>query len=78
MESETYLTKIEEVLNRMVLHSVIASGQYIKVGKLYAAKYTEDNMYYRCQVISIGSHMINVRKFSVFFYTFKINVKMLI
>lgn len=60
MESEIYLTKIEEVLNRVVLHGAIASGETIRLGKIYAAKYVEDNMYYRCQLISSGPEMTQV------------------
>lgn len=67
LESESYLTKIEEVLNRMVLHGALASGETIKLGKMYASKYNEDNMYYRCQVISQGLQIIHVSKLEFFF-----------
>lgn len=62
MESERYLAQIEEQLNRVVLHGAIASGETIKVGKMYVARYVEDNRFYRCQVISAGAQMTHVSK----------------
>lgn len=62
MESEIYLAKMENELNSVVLHGVVASGETIKLGKMYAAKYIEDTKYYRCQVISIGPQMSQVNE----------------
>ncbi|XP_074032862.1 tudor domain containing 9 protein spindle E isoform X2 [Leptinotarsa decemlineata] len=60
LESEIYLARIEEILNKTVLQEVATSGDRVKVGNLYATRYSEDNMFYRCQVISLSQDMAQV------------------
>lgn len=60
MESEIYLGRLEEILNKTVLHAAVASGQTVKVGKVYAAQYFEDKLFYRCRVLSIVSNFAHV------------------
>ncbi|XP_057664799.1 probable ATP-dependent RNA helicase spindle-E [Diorhabda carinulata] len=60
IESEIYQAKLEEILNKTVLHSVVATGGTLKIGKIYAARYFEDNLFYRCRVLSIVSNFVHV------------------
>ncbi|XP_050500207.1 probable ATP-dependent RNA helicase spindle-E isoform X2 [Diabrotica virgifera virgifera] len=61
LESEPYLTAIEEILNKAILHSVVSRGQTVEVGSTYAARFVEDNMFYRCKVFSVSPTYAEVR-----------------
>lgn len=60
LDSEIYLAKLEEILNKTVLHAVVASNNTVKLGKMYAAKYFEDNIFYRCQIVSVNPNFAQV------------------
>ncbi|KAG5889433.1 hypothetical protein JTB14_032766 [Gonioctena quinquepunctata] len=60
LDSEIHLAKIEHILNKTVLHEVLGSGRRIVVGKWYAARYVEDNIFYRCQVTSSEENLAKV------------------
>ncbi|KAJ8924323.1 hypothetical protein NQ315_007116 [Exocentrus adspersus] len=56
LESEYYLGKIEKALNSEILHEVVndaaASERVFKLGKIYAARYHADNLFYRCKIVA--------------------------
>ncbi|KAL1512681.1 hypothetical protein ABEB36_002237 [Hypothenemus hampei] len=51
------LSQIEEALNKQVLKQV---DEQIKVGKIYAAKFVEDGLFYRCKVTAIAGQINQV------------------
>ncbi|VEN34109.1 unnamed protein product [Callosobruchus maculatus] len=52
-ESENYLAQIDQALNKTVLRNVLEVRENVSVGKRYAARYADDNLFYRCQVLSL-------------------------
>lgn len=60
MESEADLTKIERILNKTVLREVHKSDDAVKLGGVYASRFHEDNMFYRCKVLSMVQGMAQI------------------
>lgn len=64
LESEYFLAKIEETLNKQLLHQVVAAenseDRKLKLGKIYATRYHEDNLFYRCKIISYSTNSVQV------------------
>ncbi|CAG9856543.1 unnamed protein product [Phyllotreta striolata] len=50
LECETHLARLEEIMNKTYLHSVVSLEKKIQTNKLYAARFNEDGMFYRCEV----------------------------
>nr|CAH7759338.1 unnamed protein product [Callosobruchus chinensis] len=60
-ESENYLAQIDQALNKTVLRSVLEVKEKVRVGKRYAARYVDDHLFYRCQVLSLSKITAQVR-----------------
>ncbi|KAJ8973120.1 hypothetical protein NQ317_011048 [Molorchus minor] len=60
LESEYYLAQIEESLNKQILYSAVKVEGRLNMGKFYAARYIEDNLFYRCKINSMAQNILQI------------------